>query len=136
MMLQRMLIHNRFFTVTNAAAIVLALVAAIVNVFVGPLNAAMWLAPVFILGFAAITAFLLQAAVMQAESPIAVNWMVRVFLGRGLGKRIAYCLHRFHRLNMDSVSPVFLYFVPLVFLVLAVFLLIASITGQITPDNH
>jgi len=134
-MSQRVLIHNRFFTAINVAAIVLALVAAMVNVFVGPFNAVMWFVPVFMAGFAVITSFLVQGALSQAERPFALNWMVQAIVGKWLGKRVAYFLHCSYRWNMRIVSPVFLYFVPSIFLVVAAVLLVVAIRGQITPGG-
>ncbi|MGD9723910.1 MAG: hypothetical protein AB7O59_20620 [Pirellulales bacterium] len=133
--LLKMLVHNRFFAAINAAGIALALVAAMVNVFVGPFNAAMWLVPLFMLGFALGTSFLVQGALLQAERPIAPNWMVGAVAGKRLGKLVAYFLHCFHRTNMRIVSPVFLYLVPSIFLVVAVVLLVAAIRGQINPGG-
>lgn len=134
-MLREILIHNRFFTTVNAAAFILAIAAALVNIFVGPFNAAMWLAPAFMAGFAVITFFLVQVALAQAECPWTPNWMVRTVLGKRLAKQLAYLLHCYQGTITKSVSPLFLYFTPSLFLIAAITLLIASVRGQITPGN-
>jgi len=127
-MLTRQPTRERFFVVTSVTAIGIALVAAAVNVVVGPINPAMWLVPVFMAGYAAITFVLVQAVVQQAEDPKPVNWMVR----RLIGKRVVYLLRWLFRWNTRLVSPVFLYFVPSFLLLLAVLLLIFSVRGEIS----
>ncbi|MEX2114429.1 MAG: hypothetical protein WD845_14640 [Pirellulales bacterium] len=123
------------FAALNAAAIVFALLAAMVNVFVGPLNAAMWIVPLFMAGVATIISVLAQGARLQAERPFSANWMVGTILGKRLAKRFAYLLHCLYESNMKVVLPIFLYLVPLAFLVLAVLLLILSARGQIAPGS-
>jgi hypothetical protein len=130
-----MLIHDRFFMAVNAAAVALALSAAMVNAFVGPLNAAMWLAPVFMAGVAVITYLLLQGVRFRAERPFALNWVFKAIMGKRLGTQVASFLDCSFRWSMRSVSPVFLYFVPSILLILAAALLVAAIRGQITPGG-
>ena len=77
---------RRFFVVTNAVAVAIATLAAGVNLFVGPFNFWMWLVPVAMLFFGAVTFFLVDAGMHQAEDPDVVPWMVR----RLFGKRVAY----------------------------------------------
>jgi len=118
---------RRFFVVTNAAAIGIAILAAAVNLVVGPFNAAMWLVPVAIVLFAAITLVIFDAAVRQAEDPDVVPWMVR----RLFGKRVAYLLRVAIRWHTCFVSRCFLTAVPLFSILLATILLVFSITGRI-----
>jgi hypothetical protein len=129
-----MLKYQRFFIATSVAAAAIALAAAVINLFVGPLNAAVWIMPVFILGFTAITFVLVQARAAQVERPPRINWMVSRILGKR-AKRIAYSLRWFDRWNVRLVSPMFVCFVPLVFLIVSVLMLILSIRGEITPGR-
>jgi len=122
---------RRFFVVTNAAAVVIATLAAAVNLVIGPFNAAMWLVPVTILLFAAISLVIFDAAVHQAEDPDVVPWMVR----RLFGKRVAYFLRGSIRWNTRLVSRCFLTAVPLFLFLLATILLVFSITGRINSGG-
>ncbi len=134
-MLRDILIHNRFFTFVNAAAVVIALVAAMANVFVGPFNAVMWFVPAFMAGFAVITSFLVQGALLQAERPWTPNWTVRTVIGKRRAKQLAYFLRCYQGAIIKTVSPLFLYFTPSLFLIVAIVQLILSVRGQITPGN-
>jgi len=117
---------RRYFIVATALAIGIATLAAVVNLVIGPFNIVMWLFPMAMLLFAALTLVFVDAAVRQAEDPDVVPWMVR----RLFGKRVAYFLRWANMWNARIVSRLFLTAVPLFFLVFATLLLFFSITGQ------
>jgi hypothetical protein len=78
---------------------------------------------------------LIQGALRQAESPIEINWTVRRILGKRVAYSTAYYLRCCFGWILRIVAPVFLYFVPAVFLVLAALLLVFSIRGGIAPGG-
>jgi hypothetical protein len=125
----KLMSKERFFILMNAAAVGIALVAAIVNFFVGPFNAGMWIVPVFMAAFSTITCILVRAFLRQADDP-SPPWMVRL-----CGKRIADFLHWLFQYNARFVSWVFLCATPLFFLLLAILLLIFSIRGEISSGR-
>ncbi|MEM6468773.1 MAG: hypothetical protein AAF802_04335 [Planctomycetota bacterium] len=123
----------RFTIVSYSLAITLAIVAAIVNVFVGPLTHAMWILPPFLLGFLVITLIATHAFVQETQNPIPNNWMVRATLGKD-------AMDRFKSQSLASVElgrrfalPIFTHILPLFGLAVAIGLLIASARGEIPP---
>ena len=73
---------RRFYVVTSVLAIGMAIVAAIVNAIVGPLNVVMWLVPVAILVFSAVTLILVEAVCDAADRPSGMSWMVQRLVGK------------------------------------------------------
>jgi hypothetical protein len=119
--------QKRFFLVSNATALALALGAAMDNAFVGPVNAAMWLLPIFIVVVAASTYFLVGVAQQEASRPRPANWMFR----RLFGKRVVYFTRCWFRWNVRATTPLFVYWVPMVMVCGATLLLIAAMRGAI-----
>lgn len=131
-MLPKRIESKRIFITANATAVGIALAAASVNVLVGPFDPTMWLLPVFILVFAAITYVLVPAARDVANRPLVTNWMAK----RLMSKQERYLLHLLQPLFpwvIYITSLLFWYFVPLFFLFVSTLLLIGAIRGQINP---
>ena len=122
---------RRFFVVTNVVAIAIATLAAMVNLVVGPFNIGMWVFPVSMVFFSALSLVFIDAAIHQAEDPDVVPWMIR----RLFGKRIAYFLRWYNRWFTRLVSRLWLTVVPLFLFVFATLLLFFSITGRVNSGG-
>jgi hypothetical protein len=120
---------RRFYIITNVVAFIAAGLAAIINVFVGPTNLAMWILPLAIAVFGMLILVMVDGSVTQANRPVAA-WVRRL-----VGKRIASVGRYANVTNIRFVSYFFLTVEPVFFIVISVVLLIASCNGQINAGG-
>jgi hypothetical protein len=120
---------RKFYLLGNGLAIVILLVAGLLNLIIGPRNPAIFLVVVFQLVYAWLVLVVMDAVNRQRPEkslslPFWVHWV-----GRGPAKTWKRDMAR----NRLDTSVAFLCFTPTFFLIVALLIFYAVVTGTINP---
>jgi len=125
---------RRFYVTTCAAAVAVAVLAAVVNTVVGPVNLAMWIAPLFLAVWTSLVLWCISR--LNTDAPKIdelIPWTLRRILGRRTIRMLQPLPFLSHWVTSRVVTWIFVAFTPVVLLGMALVLLVQSIRGQIYP---